>query len=186
MSRIGKQPIPVPTGVKVAIAAKTREVSVTGPKGTLKFVIRPEMTVAVDDTKQEIICGVDDMTKVDVGNRRAYWGTTRATINNMIKGVTAGYAEKLEVNGVGYVAKLQGKNLVLNVGFCHPIIMAVPAGVTCVVEGNAINISGTDKQAVGGFAAQVRMQRKPEPYNGKGIKYATETITRKQGKAFGA
>ncbi len=186
MSRIGKQSIPVPSGVKVAIAAATREVSVTGPKGTLKFVARPEITVAYDDAKKEVVCGVDDFSKVDIGGRRAFWGTTRSTINNMIEGVTKGYERKLEVNGVGYTAKLQGKNLVLNVGFCHPIIMAIPAGVTVVIEANLVTITGSDKQAVGGFAAQVRMQRKPEPYNGKGVKYQEETITRKQGKAFGA
>ena len=117
---------------------------------------------------------------------RALWGTTRARIQNMIVGVTEGYVRKLEVVGVGWGAKQAGKNLQLNVGYANPVIMAPPAGVQFGIEGNVITVSGPDKAAVGEFAAEIRAKRPPEPYNGKGIKYAEEVIQRKQGKVFGA
>jgi large subunit ribosomal protein L6 len=121
-----------------------------------------------------------------VGQNRAYWGLTRALIANMIVGVTTGYSKKLEVVGVGWGAKLQGQALQLNLGYTNPVHKPVPAGIEIVVEGPMITVTGTDKQAVGQFAAQLRAARKPEPYNGKGIKYVNEVIIRKQGKVFGS
>ncbi len=188
MSRIGKKPILVPSTCKVNVNAATREVAITGPKGeTLKVTHRPEVSVAWNEKDRQILC-TTDMTKLDEGNRKAFWGTTRANINNMIKGVTEGYSEKLEVIGVGYSAKVTGKKIDLKLGFANMISLAIPAGVNVVVatEGAiTITITGANRQAVGELAAAIRSQRKPEPYNGKGIKYANETVMRKQGKATG-
>ncbi|MSR44943.1 MAG: 50S ribosomal protein L6 [Phycisphaerales bacterium] len=187
MSRIGKQLIPVPATVKVSVNAATKRVDIQGPKGKNFFIYRPEVVVAYDDATKSISCAVDDMARIDEGNRRAYWGTTRAVLNKMVKGVTDGYSIKLEVIGVGWTAKLQGKKLVLSIGFCNPIVLVVPDTVTCTIEKDTlITIAGVDAQQVGAFASLVRSQRKPEPYNGKGIKYSGEVIQRKKGKAFGA
>jgi large subunit ribosomal protein L6 len=185
MSRIGKKPMSMPAGVKVSNDAAARTLSVEGPKGKLRFQYRPEVAVAVDDSSKQIRCTIP---KEKLGDRqmRAYWGTTRARVQNMLTGVSQGYVRKLEVVGVGWNAKLQGKTISLSVGYCNPIQMPVPDGVAATVENNNITISGCDKQAVGQFAAEIRSKRKPEPYNGKGIKYSDEIITRKQGKAFGA
>lgn len=183
MSRIGKQPVTVPAGVKVSVNAGTRTIDVQGPKGKLSFVHRPEVKVAT--ASNEVTCTVD-LATLDAGNTRAYWGLTRALVATAIEGVTKGYSEKLEVVGVGWSAKVQGKKIVLVVGYCDPIELAIPDGVTAVVTQQIIEISGADKQKVGQLAAQIRMQRKPEPYNGKGIKYIDEVIQRKKGKAFGA
>jgi large subunit ribosomal protein L6 len=188
MSRIGKKPILVPGSCKVAVNASTREVAITGPKGeTLKVAYRPEVSVAWNEKERQIVCSTD-MARIDEGNRRAFWGTTRANINNCIKGVTEGYSEKLEVVGVGYSVKAVGKKLDLKLGYADTISLNVPAGVKVdiVTEGGIfVTISGADRQRVGEFAAMIRSQRKPEPYNGKGIKYFGETIIRKQGKATG-
>ncbi len=187
MSRIGKQLIAVPAAVKVSVNAATRTVDFQGPKGKNSFVYRSEVIVVYDDKSKSITCTLDDMGRIDEGNRRAYWGTTRAVLNKMVKGVAEGYSLKLEVIGVGWTSKLQGKKLTLSIGFCNPIELMVPEGVTCVIENNTIiTISGVDAQQVGAFASLIRSQRKPEPYNGKGIKYSTEVIQRKKGKAFGA
>lgn len=187
MSRIGKQLIPVPAAVKVSVNAATKTVDLQGPKGKNSFTYRSEIVVAYDDNTKSISCNVDDMARIEEGNRRAYWGTTRAIINKMVKGVSEGYSRKLEVIGVGWTSKLQGKKLILAVGFCNPIELMVPEGVTCVIENNTnITLSGVDAQKVGAFASLIRSQRKPEPYNGKGIKYSDEVIRRKKGKAFGA
>jgi large subunit ribosomal protein L6 len=183
MSRIGKKPIPVPSGVTVSI--KDREVTVEGGKKKLAMTHRPEVQVAWDEQEKNIVCSIDEK---DERNRtiRAHWGTTRAVINNMIVGVSKGFERKLEVVGVGWGAQMQGKDLKLEVGYCHPVIMPVPEGIEVKCERQIITISGSDKHAVGQFAANVRSKRKPEPYKGKGIKYVEETILRKQGKAFGA
>jgi large subunit ribosomal protein L6 len=117
---------------------------------------------------------------------RALWGTTRSRIANMVTGVTDGYMKKLEIVGVGWNAKPQGRDIQLNIGYCHPVVMTPPDGVEYKIEGQIITITGADKQAVGQFAANIRAQRKPEPYNGKGIKYLDEIIIRKQGKVFGS
>ncbi len=188
MSRIGKKPILVPATCKVAVNAATREVAITGPKGeTLKLIHRPEVNVAWNEKDRQILC-TTDMARLDEGNRKAFWGTTRANINNMIKGVIEGYVEKLEVVGVGYSAKIVGKKIDLKLGFANVISIVIPAGVNVVVTTEGvitITITGASRQAVGQLAAAIRSKRKPEPYNGKGIKYLGETIIRKQGKATG-
>jgi large subunit ribosomal protein L6 len=187
MSRIGKQSIAVPTGVKVAVNASSRTVSLTGPKGATSFTYQPQVCVAYDDKSKSIACTLDDPSRIDEGNRRALWGTTRSVINKMVAGVATGYSRKLEVIGVGWTAKVQGKKLVLTIGFCNPIELAIPATVTVTIENNTmVTVAGVDAQQVGAFASLIRSQRKPEPYNGKGIKYIDEVIQRKKGKAFGA
>jgi large subunit ribosomal protein L6 len=183
MSRIGKQPVPVPAGVKVAVAG--REVSVTGPLGTLKLTHPPEVAVRFDQDQKVIIASINENDMED-SRVRALWGSTRAHLRNMVEGVTKGYQQSLEIVGVGWSAAMAGKNLKLVVGYANPIELQVPPGVTVTVEKQNLTIKGADRQAVGSFASQVRSKRKPEPYNGKGIKYAGEVIKRKQGKQFGA
>ncbi len=177
MSRIGKQPIAVPKGVTVAVADGV--VSVKGSKGESKLDLRKEVAVAID--------GDSVTVSTTDGERwsRAMQGTTRALLHNMMVGVSEGYEKKLEVNGVGFEADLQGKTLVLKVGFNKPVKYQVPDTVTieCPSVTN-ITIRGIDKQQVGAVAAEIRKIRKPEPYKGKGIKYADEVIKRKAGKAF--
>ena len=185
MSRIGKQPITVPAGVKVNLDPKTRTINIEGPKGKLSFTWRSEVQVAWNQSENRIVCTIDPSDKENKF-ARALWGTTRARIQSMIVGVTQGYAKKLEVVGVGWNAKPAGKNLQLNVGYADPVNMSPPQGVMFVIEGNAITVSGPSSELVGEFAAEIRAQRPPEPYNGKGIKYADEVIQRKQGKVFGA
>ncbi|MBM4113059.1 MAG: 50S ribosomal protein L6 [Phycisphaerae bacterium] len=183
MSRIGKKPVPVPSGVKVAVNASTRVIDVQGPKGKISFTHRPEVKVAA--AANEVRCE-PAVKETDSPGASAYWGTTRALVATAIEGVTKGYAEKLEIIGVGWGAKVQGKKIVLTVGYCDPIEIGIPDGVTVTVTQQFVDITGADRQKVGQLAAQIRQQRKPEPYNGKGIKYAEEVIQRKKGKAFGA
>lgn len=183
MSRIGKKPIAVPNGVKVSLNG--RKVSVEGPKGTLEFEHRPEVLVSWDESEKSISVSVDE-ARLDERLVRALWGTTRAVIRNMVEGVTKGYEKKLEVVGVGWTAAAAGTDLKLNVGFADPVLVAIPTGVNVAIEKQIITVSGADRQAVGQFAAHVRSKRPPEPYNGKGIKYADEVIQRKQGKQFGS
>ncbi len=185
MSRVGQKPVSVPAGVRVSIDPAYRRVAVEGPKGKLSMTHRPEVTVTWEQGEKCITCAID-AAQMKVGQTRAYWGLTRALIANMIVGVTKGYAKRLEIVGVGWGAKEIGRNLQLAVGFCHPVSVAIPAGVEVKLEQNMITVSGADKQAVGQFAARVRASRPPEPYNGKGIKYLNEIIIRKQGKVFGA
>jgi len=185
MSRIGKKPITVPSGVTVRLDPRTRRIDVEGPKGKLSYVYRPEVTVNWDESEKLIQCLIPE-TAMSSGQMRAYWGTVRARIQNMIIGVTDGYEKKLEIIGVGWNAKPQGKVLQLNIGFCHPVDMRPPPAVEFGVEGPVVTITGPDKQAVGQFAAEIRSKRPPEPYNGKGIKYMGEHINRKQGKVFGS
>jgi large subunit ribosomal protein L6 len=181
MSRIGKKPVTVPKGVKVSVA--NRVVKVEGPKGTLTMTHRPEVGVAVKDN--EVVCTIDESRAEETG-AKAYWGTTRALIDNMIEGVTKGYQKKMEVVGVGWTAAVAGKQLKMTLGFANPIMMDIPAGVNVLVEKQIVTVSGADKQAVGQFAAEMRQKRKPEPYNGKGVKYVDEVIKKKQGKQFGS
>lgn len=183
MSRIGKKPVSVPAGVKVAVNAGARTVDVQGPKGKLSFSYRPEVKVAAAANEVRCEPAVSDL---EAPGANAYWGTTRALVATAIEGVTKGFAEKLEIIGVGWGAKVQGKKIVLTVGFCDPIEISIPDGVSVTVTQQFVDITGPDKQKVGQLAAQIRQQRKPEPYNGKGIKYASEVIQRKKGKAFGA
>jgi len=183
MSRIGKKPVEVPAGVKVSISGRT--VTVEGPKGTLSFEHRPEVTVGWSEDEKSLVVGAPE-GKVNDRVTKAYWGTTRALLANMVTGVKAGYEKKLEVVGVGWTANVAGPKLALKVGFANTVEVDIPAGVSVAVEKQMITVTGADKQAVGQFAATVRAKKKPEPYNGKGIKYTTEVIKKKQGKAFGS
>ena len=176
MSRIGKKPIAIPAGVDVKIDG--HKVTVKGPKGTLENTFNPEIAIAVEGNEIVVTRPTDDK------NHRALHGLTRTLVANMVEGVTNGYSKTLEVNGVGYRAQKQGKNLVMNLGYSHQVIVPETAGITIDVPSpNQIVISGADKQQVGQFAAEVREKRPPEPYKGKGIKYADEHIRRKEGKA---
>lgn len=176
MSRIGRMPIAVPAGVDVKIDGST--VTVKGAKGTLTGTYSSNLTVTLDN-------GVITVTRPDDSKEnRSLHGLTRTLIANMIKGVSEGFTKELEINGIGYRAAKQGKDLVLNIGFSHPVTMTEIDGITVDVPApNKIVISGPDKQKVGQFAAEVRGKRPPEPYKGKGIKYIDEVIRRKEGKA---
>ncbi|MBR4586885.1 MAG: 50S ribosomal protein L6 [Lachnospiraceae bacterium] len=176
MSRIGKMPIAVPAGVTVDIA-ENNKVTVKGPKGTLERVLPAEMEIKLE-------AGVITVSRPnDLKRMRSLHGLTRTLINNMIVGVSQGYEKKLEVNGVGYRAAKQGKKLTLSLGYSHPVEMTDPDGIETVLDGqNIIIVKGIDKEKVGQYAAEIRTKRLPEPYKGKGIKYADETIRRKAGK----
>ena len=177
MSRIGVKPIPVPKGVDVQVGAGNA-VKVTGPKGELSQVLTTKVSIVQDD-------GVLRVERPnDQRESKALHGLTRSLINNMVVGVTDGYTKNLEILGVGYRAALDGKNLVLNVGYSHQVRLVAPDGVTYAVEGNnRVAVSGIDKQVVGEEAARIRGVRPPEPYKGKGIRYAGEVVRRKAGKA---
>jgi large subunit ribosomal protein L6 len=176
MSRIGRMPIAIPAGVTVVIA-ENNKVTVKGPKGTLERVLAPEMEIKVEGA-EVVVTRPNDLKKM-----KSLHGLTRTLLNNMVVGVTDGYAKKLEVNGVGYKVAKAGNKLTLSLGYSHPVEMEDPEGVETVLEGNnVIIVKGIDKEKVGQFAAEIRDKRRPEPYKGKGIKYATETIRRKVGK----
>ena len=175
MSRIGRMPIAIPAGVTVEVA-ENNKVTVKGPKGTLERVLAPEMEIKVEGA-EIVVTRPNDLKRM-----KSLHGLTRTLINNMVVGVTAGYEKKLEVNGVGYRASKAGKKLTLNLGFSHPVEMEDPEGIEAVVEGNVITVKGIDKEKVGQYAAEIRDKRRPEPYKGKGIKYADEVIRRKVGK----
>lgn len=181
MSRIGKKPVVVPAGVTVQVA--DGKVSVKGKHGELSMVWHPRISVTFDAAAKELRVERPD----DVRESRALHGLTRALLNNMVQGVNTPWEKKLEIVGVGYQASLSGKTLTLQVGFANAIKLPVPAGVTVEVPDNThINLKGADRQAVGQFAAEIRHVRPPEPYKGKGIKYSTERVRRKAGKAFGS
>ena len=176
MSRIGRMPIAVPAGVTVDIA-ENNKVTVKGPKGTLERVLPSEMEIKVEATEITV------SRPNDLKRMRSLHGLTRTLINNMVVGVTEGYQKKLEVNGVGYRAAKAGNVLTLSLGYSHPVEMTDPEGIEAVLEGqNIIIVKGIDKEKVGQFAAEIRDKRRPEPYKGKGIKYADEVIRRKVGK----
>lgn len=177
MSRIGKMPIDLPKGVKVNIDGST--VVVSGSKGTLEQTFRPEMTLRVEEN----VLYVDRPT--DNRQDRAFHGLTRALLNNMVIGVSEGFNRRLLVEGVGYRAEMDGKNLVLNVGYSHPVVIEPPDDVAFTAEnrGKLITVSGIDKQVVGEICAKIRKVRPPEPYKGKGIRYEGEYVRRKAGKA---
>lgn len=183
MSRVGRKPIQVPANVKVAV--KGQAVTVQGPKTSLTVNIHPKVKVAFTESSKTISFDVPQEMSED-RQARASWGTSRALVNNAIKGVTDGYEKTMEVVGVGWTPSLAGKKLKLVVGFANAIMMDIPQGVEVTVDKQLVKVRGADRQAVGQFAAEMRALRKPEPYNGKGIKYTTETIKRKQGKQFGA
>ena len=173
MSRIGRMPIAIPAGVTVTIA-ENNKVTVKGPKGTLERELPVEMDIKEEDG-HIVVTRPNDLKKM-----KSLHGLTRTLINNMVVGVTAGYEKVLEVNGVGYRASKQGKKLTLNLGYSHPVEMEDPEGLETVLDGqNKITVKGIDKEKVGQYAAEIRSKRAPEPYKGKGIKYADETIRRK-------
>jgi large subunit ribosomal protein L6 len=177
MSRVGKLPITIPSGVSVKVEAT--EVEVQGPKGCLKLPLHPIIRISVDDN-------VINLAPVDESRiARQQHGLRRTLLANAVTGVTKGFEKTLEVIGVGYKVNVQGNIVVLNVGFSHPVNFELPTGVQAKVENNKIILSGCDKQVVGEVAAQIRRVREPEPYKGKGIKYSDETIRRKAGKSGG-
>lgn len=179
MSRIGKQPVVIPAGVKVAVA--DGKVKVEGPKGKLEFVPHTAVKVAIDDKTKAVLVTRPDDDRLT----RSLHGLTRSLINNMVVGVTKGYEKRLKIEGVGYQARMNKKNVVLTVGYANQIEMAPPEGVTAELpDPTTIVIKGADKQKVGQFAAEVRACRKPEPYKGKGVRYENEVVRRKEGKSF--
>ena len=181
MSRIGKQPVAIPAGVTVD--AKGQDVSVKGPKGTLSMTVRPEIDVAIEGSTLTVTPNGSGAPR----QARAFHGLTRALISNMVVGVTKGFEKKLEIVGVGWNVKAQGKQVVLNIGFCHPVNVALPDGVSAECpNATAVTISGPDRQVVGQVAAKIRAVRPPEPYKGKGIRYMGEYVKRKAGKSFGS
>ena len=176
MSRIGRKPIVIPAGVEVTVNGN--KITVKGPKGTLNSNIHPIISVAVENGEVVVTRPNDEKTA------RSLHGLTRTLISNMVEGVTNGFKKELEVQGVGYRVAKQGKDLVMNLGYSHQVIMSENADITIEVpDANKIIIHGIDKQKVGQFAAEVREKRPPEPYKGKGIRYAGEVIIRKEGKA---
>ena len=175
MSRIGRLPVAIPAGVEVNIA-EGNMVTVKGPKGTLERVLPREMTIKLEDG-HVVVSRPNDIKRM-----KSLHGLTRSLIRNMVVGVSEGYTKTLEVNGVGYRASKAGNKLTLNLGYSHPIEMEDPENITSTVDGNKIVISGISKEKVGQYAAEIRDKRRPEPYKGKGIKYADEVIRRKVGK----
>jgi len=175
MSRVGKNPVTVPAGVEVKLADKI--FSAKGKLGELKLALSDQVETKVEDGKVWVKPANDSK------QARMMWGTTRNLVRNLITGVSQGFTKSLDINGVGYRAAVQGKNLQLQLGFSHDVVFPIPADVTIKCEKpTAITISGADKQRVGQIAAEIRAFRKPEPYKGKGIKYSNETILRKEGK----
>jgi large subunit ribosomal protein L6 len=176
MSRIGRMPIAIPAGVTVDVA-ENNKVTVKGPKGTLERVLPAEMEIKVEGSEVTV------SRPNDLKRMKSLHGLTRTLINNMVVGVSEGFEKKLEINGVGYRAQKQGKKLVLSLGYSHPVEMEDPEGLETVLDGtNNITVKGIDKEKVGQYAAEIRAKRGPEPYKGKGIKYADEVIRRKVGK----
>lgn len=175
MSRIGKLPISIPSGVTITV--DPNEITVASSKGTLKQFTMPGITVS-HEGDELVVTRANDEPKI-----RAKHGLMRALLNNMVHGVSQGFSKKLEINGVGYRVAMQGADLKLNLGFSHDVIYKLPQGITATVEQNTITVSGIDKQQVGQVAAEIRALKKPEPYKGKGIKYEGERIIRKSGKS---
>ena len=175
MSRIGKQPVSVPSGVTANIEGQT--VKVKGPKGAMQLVLHGDVSAKMDQGAIQVD------PRNETKRARAMWGTYRALVANLMTGVTKGFEEKLEITGVGYRAAVQGKNLQLQLGYSHDVVFAIPEGITIVApKPTEITITGSDKQRVGQVAADIRDFRPPEPYKGKGVKYAGEYIFRKEGK----
>jgi large subunit ribosomal protein L6 len=178
MSRLAKNIIPVPSGTTVTVADGT--LTIKGPLGTITKPVHDSVAITVSPE------GVMVEAKNESKLARSLRGTFASHIRNMMKGVTQKYARKLELQGIGYRVELQGKNIKFQVGFSHPVLMAIPAGIDVVIEKNNVNVSGIDKEAVGQFAANVRAVKKPEPYKGKGIRYEGEYVRQKQGKKAAA
>jgi len=179
MSRIGKKPVVIPSGVQATLSGET--LSVTGPKGNLSLMVHPKVSVSV--TGNEILV---DVAKKEDKKEKALWGLFRSLVQNLVDGVEKGFEKKLEVNGIGFKVATAGNMLNMSLGFSHPVNVEIPSDLQVAVEKNVITITGADKQKVGQFAANVRALKKPEPYKGKGIKYIDETILRKAGKVVKA
>lgn len=175
MSRVGKQPIAIPSGVTITV--DDNKVTINGSKGSLEQFTMPGIKIRQEDNS--LIVERDNDERLN----RARHGLMRSLLNNMVTGVSQGFEKKLEINGVGYRVQQQGTDLKLNLGFSHDVIYKIPTGITASVEQNTITISGIDKQQVGQVAAEIRALKKPEPYKGKGIKYVDERIIRKSGKS---
>lgn len=173
MSRLGKIPVTIPKGVEVTLTDGI--LTVTGPKATLSRPVRKEVTITIENGTVTVTPGTTPLAK-------SLWGTYAAHIRNMVTGVTEGFTKILEIEGVGYRAEVKGSDLVLSVGYSHPVPLAIPDGLTALVEKSVVTLTGADKDALGQFAADVRKVRPPEPYKGKGIRYRGEFIIRKQGK----
>jgi large subunit ribosomal protein L6 len=179
MSRIGKQPVPIPAGVKVQVG--NGKIQVEGPKGKLELASHPAMTIEHDDKARVVKVSRPDDERL----HRALHGLTRSLIANMVQGVTQGFEKRLKIEGIGYQARLEKQTLVLTVGYANAVELTPPAGVTVELpDPTTIVVKGADKQKVGQFAADVRQVRKPEPYKGKGIRYENEQVRRKEGKSF--
>jgi large subunit ribosomal protein L6 len=175
MSRIGKKPVPVPSGITANVEGQT--VKIKGPKGALQVVLHDDVAVKLDGGQIKVD------PRFETKRARSQWGTSRTLIANLIAGVTKGFEQRLEINGVGYRASVQGKNLQIALGYSHDIVYAIPEGITIATPRPVeIVITGSDRQKVGQVAAEIRDYRPPEPYKGKGIKYAGERIFRKEGK----
>ena len=175
MSRVGKRPVPIPSGVTASVEGQT--VKMKGPKGQLQFIVHDDVEVKFENGEVKVA------PKVKTNRAQAMYGTARAQVANLVEGVTKGFEKKLEITGVGYRAALQGKNLQLALGYSHDVVYAIPEGITIVVPmPTEITITGNDSQRVGQVAAEIRSYRPPEPYKGKGVKYANEFIFRKEGK----
>ncbi|MBU6447907.1 50S ribosomal protein L6 [Patescibacteria group bacterium] len=179
MSRIGKKPIQLPSGVSAEM--KNGSFNVTGPKGSLEITVHPKVSVSIADGQVNV-----DVKNHDNKTERALWGLTRSLLANAVSGVVSGYEKKLEINGVGFRGTVAGSKINLSLGFSHPVEVEVPKGLSATIEKNIITITGIDKQQVGEFAANIRALKKPEPYKGKGIKYVDEVIRRKAGKVVKA
>ncbi len=185
MSRVGKKPVIIPSGVKVeksagvgsAFGGKDLTLTVTGPKGVLTLPLHEKVKIEITD--KEVLV---DVAGKENKREKALWGLFRALIQNLMDGVTKGFEKKLEVIGVGFKVAMQGTKIVMALGFSHPVEVEIPKGITVVVDKNTIIITGADKQRVGQFAAEIRELKKPEPYKGKGIKYIDEVVIRKAGK----
>lgn len=178
MSRIGKKPILIPQGVEVQ--KEKERIKVKGPKGELERVVNPEIRVEIE--KDQVVVSPERETK----RTKALWGLIRALIANMVQGVNEGFEKKLEIEGVGYRARMEGEDLILEVGFSHSVKIVSPEGINFSVEKNVITVSGIDKEKVGQMAAKIRAVKPPEPYKGKGIRYQGEQIRRKVGKKAAA
>jgi large subunit ribosomal protein L6 len=175
MSRVGKRPVPIPSGVTASVEGQT--VKVKGPKGQLQFVVHDDVEVKFENGAVKVA------PRLKTNRAQAMYGTARAQVANLVEGVTKGFEKKLEITGVGYRAAMQGKNLQLALGYSHDVVYAIPEGITVAVpKPTEITITGTDSQRVGQVAAEIRAYRPPEPYKGKGVKYANEFIFRKEGK----
>ena len=175
MSRVGKKPVAIPSGVNASVEGQL--VKVKGPKGALQLTLHQDVSAKVEDGSVKVD------PKMETKRARAMWGTYRSLVANLVEGVTKGYERRLEISGVGYRAALQGKNLQIQLGYSHDIVYPVPEGVTIALpKATEVVITGIDRQKVGQVAAEIRAFRKPEPYKGKGVKYSDERIFRKEGK----